>query len=163
MEGVLMAEVNRRYYVRRAIVGAQIVFLVVLLLSWTLLIAERAAGPFVAIAAIATVVALWQGVQTVRNAGVRETPDGIINRRALGYRQWRWEDIEKFTSVRSRVYLVTHENETVELAGINEGWRNTWNGGETRQITALLNQRLAACRGDGTPGPSQVTGTIQTP
>lgn len=112
-------------------------------LCWVLLIAEHAAFPFIAVGVVATLLGVWQGVDLTRNGGVRESPGGITNRRTFGYRHWGWDEIEKFTHVRSHVYLVTRDRVVCQLAGVNEGWRNTWDGGETRELTALLNERLA--------------------
>ena len=132
----------RRYAIRKVIVRAQWGFLAVVVLCWVLMISEHAAFPFVAIAAIATLMAVWQGVDVVRNGGVLETPEGITNRRVFGYKRWRWGEIERFTHVRSRVYLVTSDRRVWPLAGVNEGWLNVWEDGQTREITALLNERL---------------------
>lgn len=141
----LVAE--RRYAMRKVIARAQLGFALVFALAWILLIAEHAAFAFMAIGAVATLACVWQGIDVVRNAGVTETAAGISSRRVFGYRHWRWDEIHEFTSVRSRVYLVTQDRQVCPLAGINEGCRNFWDDGETRQITALLNERLAARRG----------------
>lgn len=144
MEIMLTPAGERRYAMRKVLARIVGVGFVVMLLSWALLIAERAAFPFIAIGVVGALLALWQGVGLMRNGGVRETAEGITNRRAFGYQEWRWDEIEKFTHVRSRVYLVTRDRRVWQLAGVNEGWRNMWDGGETREITALLNERLAA-------------------
>jgi hypothetical protein len=67
---------------------------------------------------------------------------GIANRTTFGYRRWRWDEIDHFRHVGSRVYLVTRDLKAWQLAGVNERWRNIWEDGETRAITELLNQRL---------------------
>lgn len=100
--------------------GSPGVLLVLLALSWVLAIAEHASFLFVATAAIFTVVAVWQLVDVLKNGGVHKTPDGITNRRAFGYRQWRWEAIEEFTNVRSRLYLVTRDRRSWPLLGVAE-------------------------------------------
>jgi hypothetical protein len=141
-----MVPLDRRYAVRRVVLRGQVIFFLVLALSWTLLISDRAALVFVAFATIATLATIWQGVDLVRNAGVRETADGIVNRHDFGYRRWRWEEIETFTHRGSAVYVVTRAEGAWQLGGVYEGWRNQWAGGETREITALLNDRLDAWR-----------------
>ena len=131
---------------------------VVAIASWALLIGEHAALPFVAISAVGTLFALWQSVEMVRNDGVRESSEGIANRRMFGYRRWRWEEIERFTHVQSGVYLVAQDGTATRLAGVNEGWCNAWDSGSTREITALLNDRLAAWRSahlSGTDPPAE--------
>jgi hypothetical protein len=114
----------------------------VLILCWVLGLTEHAAAVFLLIAAAGTTLAVWQGVEQVRHGGITESADGIANRTTLGYRRWRWDEIEEFKHVGSRVYLVTRDWKASQLAGVNEGWRNIWEDGETRAITALLNQRL---------------------
>ncbi len=133
---------QRRYAVRHVIVRAQWIFAAVLIFAWVLGIAEHASLAFLAIAAGGTAIAAWQGVQQLRSGGVSETADGIANRTTCGYRRWRWDEIDHFTHVGSRVYLVTHDHKAWPLAGVNEGWRNIWEDGETRAITELLNHRL---------------------
>jgi hypothetical protein len=133
---------HRRYAVRQVIARAQWGFAVVLVLVWVLGITEHAALVFLAIAAAGSALAVWQGVEPLRNGGVSETADGIANRTTFGYRRWRWDEIDHFRQVGSRVYLVTRDHKAWQLAGVNEGWRNIWGDGETRAITELLNQRL---------------------
>jgi hypothetical protein len=89
MAAVLSATVHRRYALRQVIARAQWAFAAVLVGVWALGIAEHAALLCIAIAALGTAVALWQGVVQVREGGVSETTEGIANRRALGYRRWR--------------------------------------------------------------------------
>jgi hypothetical protein len=140
---------HRRYAVRRVIARAQWGFAVVLVLVWVLGITEHAALVFLAIAAAGSTLAVWQGVEQLRNGGVSETADGVANRTTFGYRRWRWDEIDHFRHVGSRVYLVTRDHQSCQLAGVNEGWRNIWEDGETRAITELLNQRLEQ---RGSPG-----------
>ena len=137
------ASFDRRYAMRKVIIRAQVGFAVLFVLAWALLITERAGLVFIAIGVLATAAEVWQGVDVVRNGGVRETPVGITNRRVFGYQRWPWEEIDSFKHVRSRVYLVTRDGRLCPLTGVNEGWRNSWDGGETREITALLNDRLS--------------------
>ena len=147
---VVKPTVHRRYAVRKVIVRAQWIFAAVVIISWVIGIAEHAALLFLAIAAVGTAIAVWQGVEQVRNGGVSETVEGIANRTAFGYRRWRWDEIDRFKHVGSRVYLITRDRKAWQLAGVNEGWRNIWEGGETRAITELLNQRLQHWRSAGT-------------
>jgi hypothetical protein len=152
--------VARRYATRKVILRAQVVFAAVIVLAWVLLISEHAASVFLAIVVIATLLTIWQGIEGVRNAGVRETPDGITNYLMFGYRRsWRWEEIEKFAHVRSHVYVVTQDRHISQLAGVNQGWLNTWEGGETREITALLNERLAFWRSKRYPAVPELSHT----
>lgn len=143
---MLSATVHRRYALRQVIARAQWAFAAILVGVWALGIVEHAAPLYIAIAALGTAVALWQGVVQVRQGGVSETTEGIANRRALGYRRWRWDQIDRFTHVGSRVYVITREGKAWQLAGINEGGRNIWDDGETAEITDLLNKRLAVWR-----------------
>lgn len=123
-----------------------IVMAVVLVLIWVLYITEHAGAPFVIIGVVASVFAIWQAVGVWRDGGVRETDEGITNRGILGCQRWTWDEIEKFVSVRRRTYLVTHDRSASVLFGVADGRVVVWQGGETRGITELLNQRLAEHR-----------------
>lgn len=133
---------DRRYAVRQVISRAQWIFAVVVIFAWVIGITEYASLPFLAIAALGTAFAAWQGFEQLRSGGVTETVDGIANRKTWGYRRWRWDEIDHFAHVGSRVYLLTRDHQAWPLAGVNEGWRNICKDGETRAITELLNQRL---------------------
>jgi hypothetical protein len=138
-------EFNRRYMARGGVIGIVVTALLIVI-GWGLLVAERAALPFVAIGAVSTVVAVWQGVDALKNGGVQEAADGITNRRVFGRLHWPWDDIDSFTSARSRVFVVLGDKRVAPLIGIAQGYRNTWKGGETRDIVAVLNERLELWR-----------------
>jgi hypothetical protein len=146
METLLMPDIDRRYALRRVFAFVIAVGLVVGVLGWALMISEHAALVFILIGVLATLFTTWQGIGMIRDGGVRETAEGITNRWALGHRRWRWGEIEEFKHVDSTVYLVTRDRHIWRLDGVGEGRRNIWEGGETRDITALLNDRLAAWR-----------------
>jgi hypothetical protein len=114
-----------------------------LIAAWVIAVSERASAVFVAIIAVATLVAVREGVGVGRNGGLHETPDGIANRHTLGYKRWVWDDIDKFTHVRRHVYVLQRDRKMALLTGVAEGGRNAWDDGETREITSLLNDRLA--------------------
>jgi hypothetical protein len=138
-----MTTCQRRYALRKTYLRAQPAIGAVFVGFWVLLIAEHAGVVFLLIAAGATVFTIWQDAELLRNSGVRETPDGIANRQMFGDSRWRWDEIEKFTNASSRVYVLTRNRSASRLSGIAEGSRNLWEDGETRNITALLNDRLA--------------------
>ena len=56
-------------------------------------------------------VAVW------REGGVLETPDGITCQLAIRRRSWRRGEIERFTHVGSRVYVVSRHDTTAQLFG----------------------------------------------
>jgi hypothetical protein len=120
--------------------------LLMLVLAWWGLIAERAGLVFVAVAGAGTILAVWQAAAVWRNGGVRETLDGITNRRMVRHLHWRWEEIDEFTHVGPRVYLVTRDRRTWPLIGVAQGWRIVWKGGESRDIVGVLNRDLAQAR-----------------
>jgi len=89
-------------------------------------------------------------VVTLRLGGVYESRDGIANLRPvwllIGYRRERWEHIVRSQSVKTMVFVVVHEGIPWRLVGVAEGARTSWDGGATRDIVDLLNQRLVAAR-----------------
>src|SRR5271169_5230713 len=98
-----MPAFNRRYAVRKVIARGQGIFCLVFGAIWALLLSEGAGLVFLLVGAVATLFAVWQAVIQVSNGGVRETAEEIINRRTFGYDRWRWDEIERFFYVGSRV------------------------------------------------------------
>jgi hypothetical protein len=116
----------------------------VVLLSGVLLVTEQAAPLFVAVYVVATLAAGQQGWRVWTTGGLWESEGGLSNQQLFGQRRWAWDEIERFAHVDSRVYVVTRSRKATRLVGVAEGWRNTWQDGESREITDLLNERLIA-------------------
>src|SRR5437899_2260075 len=67
--------------------------------------------------------------------------------------------------MRTRTVLATHQitPAVARLAGVNEGWRNICEGGETRAIIELLIQRLGHRRSVGTGSSAVATASPSVP
>lgn len=122
--------------------------LVVVVAAVVLGLAEHAASLFMAIIGVAAVATVWQALAAIKTGGLFETVDGIVNRQLLGvgYRRLAWGEIATFRAVRTRVFAVRRSGAPVALVGVAQGARTTWDEGETRDIVAVLNQRLKAHR-----------------
>ena len=129
--------------------------ILVVILAVALGVAERAAPIFMVIIAVSAVLTIWQALSAIRTGGLFETADGIENHRLLGVgcRRVPWGEIADFRAVRSRVFAVTLHGSAIALAGVAQGSRIRWNGGETRDIVGVLNQRLEAHRIPRAPEP----------
>lgn len=121
---------------------------VVVALCAVLAVTERAGIVFVVIMAAAAVWTVGMGERGVRTGGLYETANGITNRRLLGFgcRQEQWCDIDRFHSAKARVLVIRRDGSAWPLVGVSQGSRTTWDGGETRDIVAVLNERLGLWR-----------------
>lgn len=134
---------------------------VVCALSVILGIAEDAAPVFMAIIGVSCVVFFWTSAATLRLGGLRESPSGIANLRpvwlSIRYRREPWENILRFQSVKSIVFVIVRDGTPWRLVGVAQGARTTWDDGETRDIVGVLNQRLEGWRLAHPPGQAQAS------
>jgi hypothetical protein len=81
------------------------------------------------------------------NVGLDESLEGVVNRHHLGSELIGWQDIERFDhrkrGISDQVYAVLREGPPAQpIVSLQEGQRVVWEGGQTRNITAVLNERL---------------------
>lgn len=92
---------------------------------------------------------LW-GERTMSRAGLYESPVSLTIVHSLGRSETRWELISRFEQAkavpRSRVLIVKTSGAVVPIVGTAQGSRITWDGGETRDIVSVLNERLSLWR-----------------
>jgi hypothetical protein len=147
---VLMTKFDRHYSLPRATRVAIAVSYVVLLFALVLVVVERASAVFVALCGVAAAFSIWGGRVVLSRGGLYEMTDGIANRQLVWWREarWAWADIECFRSVGTSVYVVLRDGTVSALIGVAQGHRSRWDGGETRDITAVLNERLDLWRSE---------------
>jgi hypothetical protein len=81
------------------------------------------------------------------NVCLDESLEGVVTRRHLGRELIGWQEIERFDHRKrgtfDQVYAVLRDGPSARpIIGLQEGQRVVWDGGETRSITAVLNERL---------------------
>jgi hypothetical protein len=119
------------------------------LLSVALVVAESASTVVIVIFGVAGTWCVWFGELVIRNGGLYETATGISNQRLWrGYRCEKWQDIDRFQSAKTRVVVIRRDGSAWPLQGVAQGYRTVWNGGETRDVVAVLNERLGRWRSD---------------
>lgn len=88
----------------------------------------------------------WMGVP----AGIYESEEGLKCRWLYGSYVVPWTEIVGFnhrkSGTKDRVYAHKTNGRYRLLAGVLQGQRVVWDGGETRDIVAVLNERLATWR-----------------
>ncbi len=87
-------------------------------------------------------------------AGMFETDEGLRVVRLIGSADLRWDLIAGFEASqrppRSRVLVVAKSGRRVPIVGTAQGARIAWDGGDTRDIVGVLNERLATWRAQRT-------------
>ena len=103
--------------------------------------------------AVLALVAFW-GRRLITRGGIYETADGLKIVNGFGSVTHRWDLIARFeqSAVRpkSRVLIVGLNGKTVPIVGTAQGARITWDGGDTKDIVSVLNQRLELWRSQHT-------------
>jgi hypothetical protein len=139
-------ELARHYRVPTAARLAGRAAYLVAALALILVLAESAAVVFVVICAVASAYCVVLGELTIRRGGVYETATGIATRTSLGSHHETWHGIECFRAVKSRVFVIRQDGTARALRGVAQGYRIAWDGGETRDIVSVLNERLRLWR-----------------
>jgi hypothetical protein len=145
-----MTTFDRHYRVPRAGRVAVGVSYLVAVGALVLVLAESGGPLFIAISAVGAIFGIWSGQMAIRAGGIYETPVGIANPQRMWWRdaKWEWTEIDCFRSVGTRVYIVLRNGTVSPLIGVAQGYGSKWAGGETRDITAELNERLALWRSE---------------
>lgn len=108
--------------------------------NWTLMIAL---GVFL------LVMAVWANLLAV-TAGVHEEKNGILLRSLVSSSRYEWNQLTGFYDVRKGthdyVYAELLDGSRRRLTNVLQGQRVIWDGGETRDIVGVLNERLAEWR-----------------
>jgi hypothetical protein len=137
-----LAPKKARWVLRFYLAAALVVMLVALL--------DNHGGTFgtVAVVVAATVLVLivvW-AERAFPRYGLYESVEGIRVVNSFGSGRLPWDQIERFEQSkkwpRSRVLIVRKDGEVVPVVGTAQGARIAWNGGETRDIVGVLNERL---------------------
>lgn len=116
-----------------------------------LLVAEHGGAAFFIIDAIALLVGVPSAVRALRSS-VIVTENGVRGpKKFAGAYVWRWDEIESFTSVNSRVFVKLRSGRAVALVGVAQGYKTIWQGGETRDVVGELNAALEASRSANAP------------
>jgi hypothetical protein len=91
-----------------------------------------------------------QGERTTIHTGLEERADGFVDHGNFGSRFIALADVERFEEgpgpFGTRVWAVCPEGRPRLIQGVFQGRRVAWDGGETRDIISVLNERLAAAR-----------------
>lgn len=126
------------------------VIYIVLAPSVLLGVTEGAAPIFLVIIGVAGAFFVWTSLVTLQLGGLYERSDGIANLRPvwllIRYRSEAWENIVEFKAVKAMVFVVVRDRTPWRLVGVAQGARTRWDGGETLDIVALVNERLEARR-----------------
>jgi hypothetical protein len=107
--------------------------------------------PVVVACVVVFVAAVVWGERVTVKVGLEESPEGYIDRNNFGRRLLRFEDIDHFDHRRTlsvdRVFAVRPGTGKADpIQGLVQGRRIVWDGGETRDIVGVLNERLEARR-----------------
>ena len=106
-------------------------------------------GTAVGIIAVAALVAVlaW-GERSFPRWGLYESERELRSVHSLGSQRFPWDMIDRFdqskTWPKSRVLVVVKNGKVVSIVGTAQGSRIAWDGGETRDIVGVLNERLRA-------------------
>jgi hypothetical protein len=95
------------------------------------------------------VISVWANVFGVK-VGVYEHDDGITLRSFFGSTSYGWEDLDRFEhqhrGTHDIVYARLTDGSRRRMTNLLQGQRVFWDGGETRDIVSVLNERLAERR-----------------
>lgn len=104
---------------------------------------------------VALVVVGWCERVVVRT-GLQECPEGFVNRSNFGSQLLRLPDVERLegreTGTIDRVYAIRRDGSAAPIQGLAGGRPIVWDGGQSRDIVDVLNDRLDARRAVGTAG-----------
>jgi len=110
----------------------------------------------IAVGACLGVIAVWANALAI-SAGVHEDEDGIVSRSLFGAKRYEWSDLAGFDHNRrgnhDYVYARLADGSQHRLTNVLQGQRVVWDEGQTKDIVAILSERLAqrrASRGDPT-------------
>jgi hypothetical protein len=120
-------------------------------------IIEDAAALFMIMTVGFMVLAVVGGELLVRRPGLYETPEGIFSRGRMWWERpsfWAWSDIEEFRAVRTGVFVILRDGRARPVIGVAQGHRAAWDGGETRDVAGVLNQRLEQWRSEHDAHPT---------
>jgi hypothetical protein len=94
-------------------------------------------------------MALWANVLAA-TAGVHEEESGILLRSLVNTSRYEWNQLTGFCDARKGthdyVYAELADGSRRRLTNVLQGQRVVWDGGETRDIVGVLNERLAEWR-----------------
>jgi hypothetical protein len=108
-------------------------------------------SPLIALLSIAVLGAFinW-GETTIVKTGLVESDAGLRYRHSFGSRFVPWESIVRFEhrqiTNKKVIVAILQDGRARSFDVILEGQRVIWRGGETRNLTAVLNDRLCAAR-----------------
>lgn len=135
-----------RWFLRCFLAAVALIVLGSLLDNQSGLSAPVIAIPYYAVLAL---IVVWSE-RALPRAGMYESAEGIRIVRLGGSVTLRWELIARFEHSdrrpRSRVLVVANNGQVVPIVGTAQGARIVWNGGETRDIVGVLNERLLTWR-----------------
>jgi hypothetical protein len=99
---------------------------------------------------VAALVVVGWCERVVVRTGLQECPEGFVNRSNFGSQLLRLQDVARFESRKTvtidRVYAVRRDGSAAPIQGLAEGQPIVWDGGESREIVGVLNERLEARR-----------------
>ena len=103
-----------------------------------------------AIYVVAALILVGWCERVVVRTGLDECPEGFVNRSNFGGKVLRLQDVERFESRKTgtinRVYAVRRDGSSAPIQGLTQGQPIVWDGGESRDIVSVLNERLDARR-----------------
>lgn len=98
---------------------------------------------------VVVVVVAWCE-RVVVDTGLQECEEGFVNRSNFGAKTLRLDDIERFESRKlgavRRVVAVHRDGSAAVIQGLAQGWPIVWQGGVSRAIVEILNDRLLVLR-----------------
>jgi hypothetical protein len=147
----MLVEAKRHYRLERIRINVRIVEMAIVL-GFVALFAinqsEASAfllGQAIGFALFLTAAIAWAEIVSIRT-GLDETEAGFVDRGNFGSRRVAYEEIDRFEPHRigrwHRVVLVRKDGRRTVLRGVFQSSPVVWEGGVTRDIVTLLNERL---------------------